>query len=292
VGSPVRAAGIFTGQISLPARARGRDVACRQTRSPVHAPVFTHPGWIAKQEVGTSVASGSGQAWVGNLSCSPCAVGNLRFRERIRRCFVSEYRRRRVSLRCWRTFEVIPADRSDFGRAHGDVSVYRSLRLSLKASMKSTNCERGQAMVELALLLVVLLAALIGIIDWSWTMFTQESLVSRASMAARSGAVHLFTSWAVQDLVLYGVTPCSGCTAAFGLTSANVSVNLVPATYTPEDNGQNITTCQIVVTISGYTVNHFTPVFNSSITGRPITASCPRQRKVRQPRRPAAPTTG
>jgi Flp pilus assembly protein TadG len=139
--------------------------------------------------------------------------------------------------------------------------------------MKSRNNERGQAMVELALLLVVLLAGLIGIIDWSWTMFTHESLVSRASMAARWGAVNPYNSSAVQDMVLYGVTPCSGCTAAFGLTGSNVSVSLVPTTYTPEDNGANITTCQIVVTISGYTVSHFTPVFNSNFTGRAITAS-------------------
>jgi Flp pilus assembly protein TadG len=140
--------------------------------------------------------------------------------------------------------------------------------------MKSGNRERGQAMVEVALLLVVLLAALIGIMDWSWTMFTHESLVSRASMAARWGAVHSYSSSAVQDMVLYGVTPCAGCTAAFGLSASNVNVSLVPINYTaPDDNGVNITTCQIVVTISGYTVNHFTPVLTSSISGRPITAS-------------------
>jgi Flp pilus assembly protein TadG len=131
-------------------------------------------------------------------------------------------------------------------------------------------------MMELALLLVLFLGVLIGIIDWSWTMFTHESLASRASMAARWGAVRVYNNAnksAMQDLVLYGVTPCAGCTAAFGLTAGNVIVNRVANTYTPSDNGANITTCQIVVTISGYTVRHFTPAFLSSYTARPITAS-------------------
>jgi Flp pilus assembly protein TadG len=138
-------------------------------------------------------------------------------------------------------------------------------------------------MTEMALLMVVLLAALIGIMDWSWTMLIHQSLVSRASMAARWGAVHAYPTpaaynSAVTDMVLYGVTPCTGCTPAFGLSATNITINKnlpqpVPYTYTPEDNGAPITTCQVVVTISGYTVNHFTPVFGSSISGRPITAT-------------------
>jgi Flp pilus assembly protein TadG len=130
-------------------------------------------------------------------------------------------------------------------------------------------------MTEMALLLVVLLAALIGIMDWSWTMFTHESLVSRASMAARWGAVNVYpaNNSAVKDIVLYGKTPCAGCTPAFGIAAGNVSVTRAASTYLPEDNGANITNCQIVVTISGYTVNHFTPLFASSFGGRPITAT-------------------
>src|SRR5215831_1171068 len=140
--------------------------------------------------------------------------------------------------------------------------------------MKSRNRERGQAMTEMALLLVVLLAVLIGIMDWSWTMFIHESLVSRASMAARWGAVYPYTTKAaynsaVTDMVLYGVTPCTGCTPAFGLSPTNITINNnlsqpVPYTYYPEDSGATVTTCQVVVTISNYTVRHFTPVILGS----------------------------
>ncbi len=131
-------------------------------------------------------------------------------------------------------------------------------------------------MTELAVLFLVLIAVLFGIVDWSWTMFTHESLVSRASMAARWGAVHVYNSTnisAMKDLVLYGSTPCLGCTAFLGLTTGNVSVNRVASTYTPEDNGVSITTCQIVVAISGYTIQHFTPAFASSFVTRAVTAT-------------------
>ncbi len=142
--------------------------------------------------------------------------------------------------------------------------------------MTVRNGERGQAVTELAVLFFVMIAALLGIMDWSWTMFAHESLVSRASMAARWGAVHIYSGTnisATKDLVLYGQTPCSGCTAFMGLTTGNVSVSRTATTYTPEDNGVSITTCQLAVTISGYTIQHFTPGFASGFVTRPVTAT-------------------
>ncbi len=135
--------------------------------------------------------------------------------------------------------------------------------------------ERGQAMTELALLLVLFLGLFMGIMDWSWTMYANQSMTSRASQAARWAAVRPYNDTnvaAVKDIVMYGVTPCSGCTADFGLTTGNVSVTNPVTSYT-EQNGTAVNTTAITVTISGYTVNHFTPVLGTSFTGRPITAS-------------------
>jgi Flp pilus assembly protein TadG len=128
-------------------------------------------------------------------------------------------------------------------------------------------------MVEMALLAVVFLAVLFGIMDWSWTMYEHESLVSRATKAARWAAVRPFNganNTSAQEIVLYGVTPCAGCTPSFGLAAANVTVQQDSGAYTV--NGEApVTTTHIVVTVHDYTVQHW--FMGGSFAGRTITAS-------------------
>ena len=59
-------------------------------------------------------------------------------------------------------------------------------------------------------------------------------------------------------------------TPSFGLTAGNVSVTTQPTSYTGK-NGGTVNVNQVVVTISGYTVNHW--FFGNSFAGRPITAT-------------------
>ena len=128
-------------------------------------------------------------------------------------------------------------------------------------------------MVEVALLLVVFLAILLGIMDWTWTMYEHESLVSRASQAARWAAVRPFnatTQSGAKDIVLYGATPCVGCAAGFGLAAGNVTVQQQNASYDVA-NGSPVATTHILVAVSGYTVNHW--FAGGSFSGRTITAS-------------------
>lgn len=141
--------------------------------------------------------------------------------------------------------------------------------------MTGRHIERGQAMTEVALLMLIFLAFFIGIIDWAWTMYAHEALVSRATRAARWAAVRPITDAnvaAMKDMILFGVTPCSGCDPAFGLTADNIAVTTPVTSYT-ENNGTAVSIPTVVVTISGYAVSHFTPVLGGSFTGRPITAS-------------------
>jgi hypothetical protein len=101
--------------------------------------------------------------------------------------------------------------------------------------------------------------------DWSWTMFEHESLTSQASRAARYAAVRDMSNPAtVSAAKNIALTP------SFGLAAGNVSVTTQPTTYTGK-NGATVNVNQVVVTISGYTVNHW--FFGSSFTGRPITAT-------------------
>jgi Flp pilus assembly protein TadG len=119
--------------------------------------------------------------------------------------------------------------------------------------------------VEFALIAVVFLAILLGILDWSWTMFAHESLTSQASRAARYAAVHDMTSTATvtaaQNIAL---------SPSFGLAAGNVSVTTQPTSYT-DKNGVAVNVKQVVVTISGYTVNHW--FFGNNFAGRTITAT-------------------
>lgn len=119
--------------------------------------------------------------------------------------------------------------------------------------------QKGQALVESALTLVVFLALLIGIFDVGEILFVHQTLIDRARNAVRWGVVNPYDQTAMQNLVLYGATtPGDGQSAAFGLTSSNVVVTRPAADVgKPED--------RINVTIS-YSFNFFTGAFVQGAT--------------------------
>jgi Flp pilus assembly protein TadG len=59
--------------------------------------------------------------------------------------------------------------------------------------MRSRNRERGQAIVESGLILMVFLPVLIGIFDFGQFLYLHQSLAERVRAAARYGAVHTYT---------------------------------------------------------------------------------------------------
>jgi len=141
-----------------------------------------------------------------------------------------------------------------------------------QATARRWRGQRGQALTEMALLMLLFLALLLGIMDWAWTMFAQQSMTARAAQAARWAAVRPYpgSQTGATNIVLYGVTPCAACTPSFGLSAGNVQVQEQTTSYTVE-NGVPVTTNHIVVTVSGYTVRHW--LMGGDVTGRPITAS-------------------
>ena len=124
---------------------------------------------------------------------------------------------------------------------------------------------RGQAIVEGALVTLVLAAVLIGIFDLGLVLFIHQTFAARVRSAVHYAVVNPYDATAIQNMVLYG-QPTAGTSGAFGLTAAMVSV--VKA-------GEGTNDQRIVVTISGYPYRFFSPWIGGAFNGRSIMASLP-----------------
>src|SRR5262249_25448992 len=100
--------------------------------------------------------------------------------------------------------------------------------------------QRGQGLVESALVLLVFFALLLGVIDCGQVMFAHQALVERVRDAVRWGSVHPYdgSGEQVANLVLYHQTeePKSATPGFLGLTRANVQVrHRAPSVDRPDD---------------------------------------------------------
>jgi hypothetical protein len=121
--------------------------------------------------------------------------------------------------------------------------------------------QRGSAMLESALILVVFLTMIIGIGDFSLALFIHESLVERVREGLRYGVI-TYDPTAIQNMVLYGAaTPPDGATPSFNLTSSMVQVARLDA-KAPED--------RVTITVANYPIEFFSPFIAGRITGKPI----------------------
>lgn len=125
--------------------------------------------------------------------------------------------------------------------------------------------KRGQAIVEGALVTLVLVAVLMGIFDLGLILFIHQTFAARVRSAVRYAVVNPYDETAIKNMVLYG-QPTAGVSGAFGLTAAMVTV--VQAGVGTNDQ-------RIVVTISGYPYHFFSPWIGGDFNGRSISASLP-----------------
>ena len=125
--------------------------------------------------------------------------------------------------------------------------------------------KRGQAIVEGALVTLVLAAVLIGVFDLGLVLFIHQTFATRVRSAVRYGVVIPYDETVIKNMVLYG-QPTAGATGAFGLTAAMVSVVRTGVGTNDE---------RIVVTISGYPYRFFSPWIGGAFNGRSIMASLP-----------------
>lgn len=132
-------------------------------------------------------------------------------------------------------------------------------------SGNKTARKRGQAIVEGALVTLVLAAVLIFIFDLGLVLFIHQTFATRVRSAVRYGVVNTYDETAIKNMVLYG-QPTAGTTGVFGLKREMVNV-------TPPGVGTNDQ--RIVVTISGYPYRFFSPWIAGDFKGRSISASLP-----------------
>jgi len=136
----------------------------------------------------------------------------------------------------------------------------RKMMLSLHSRRRR---ERGSAMVETTLTLLIFITMLVGIGDLAQVLVIHQSLVERVRTALRYGVI-TYDPTAIQNMVLYGAaTPPDGATPVFNLTSSMVQVSRFDD-KTSED--------RVVITLSNYPVEFFSPFIAGRVTGRPIVA--------------------
>jgi len=118
------------------------------------------------------------------------------------------------------------------------------------------------------LVTILLIAIVLGILDFGQLMFVQQTLTERARAAARYASIHPADSTAVCNLVLYGNTIApEGATSGFwGLTSSMVNVARV---------NQGTNEESMVVTVSGYRFQFLSLWITGTVRGKPIVASSP-----------------
>ena len=127
----------------------------------------------------------------------------------------------------------------------------------------------GSVLVELALISLIFFLILIGILDFGQFLFCQQAVVERARSAARWGAVtDPSNSLAITNMALYSHpnAPTDGTAPSFGLTPAMVNVSA------PDEGTDNY---RLVVQISGYSFQSFSPFLARRYTGAPIRVSVP-----------------
>lgn len=124
----------------------------------------------------------------------------------------------------------------------------------------ASRARKGQALVESALILMLLLMSLIAIVDFAQLLFTHQMLVERTRSGLRWGMIHAWdgTGDGIRNMILYNQpTVKSGGTLA-GLTRSNIRVTYKPPTSAnPNDT-------HLKVSIVDYKYRFFTPFLAKS----------------------------
>jgi hypothetical protein len=126
-------------------------------------------------------------------------------------------------------------------------------------------------MLESALVLTVLLATILGALDFGQILFVHQTLTERARGAARYASLNPGDVIGARNLVVFGkvVAPegANDSTRGFwGLTTAMVTVTR----HHPDTNED-----EMMVTISGYPFQYVSPWMAGLVRGRPIVAVSP-----------------
>lgn len=139
----------------------------------------------------------------------------------------------------------------------------------------SRSRRRGANLIEFAIGGVVFFIVLFGVMDWAWVFFEHQTLLWRASDAARWAAANRLDQTMVRNIVVCGSPTCSGPPTGF-LTGATVTVELVStADQVDPPPIPPLTRYYARVTVSDYEIRQFTPFIGTTFRGRPIVVAQP-----------------
>lgn len=128
---------------------------------------------------------------------------------------------------------------------------------------KNHRKQRGQTMVEAALVLSLFMMIILGLVNFGYILWMHQTLEHRARTAARYGVINPTDTTGMQNMVLYNSTTGSG-PGMFGLTASNVLA---------AHNSSSSFEERINVTVTGYQFFLWFP--GMAINGKDITVSLP-----------------
>jgi Flp pilus assembly protein TadG len=126
----------------------------------------------------------------------------------------------------------------------------------------------GQTLVESALVILVLIATLLGIIDFGQVLFIHQTLAERARAGVRFAAVaNPLNADQVKNFVVYNNTAGTGTPVLGGLTTSMVGVL--------QSGTQGCDEARITVTIANYPFQFFSPWLARTFANKPIIETLP-----------------
>ena len=144
---------------------------------------------------------------------------------------------------------------------------------------RSRKRQRGQALVESALTMLIFLPVLIGILDFGQFLYFHQSLTERARAGARYGAVHTLGDGSEAVNVAIYNDPAGaggGATALLPCIVTSCTANdgsAVQATVTATLSNAASDDSRVTVTITNYPFSFLTPFLSKSTWFRTIRAS-------------------
>jgi len=152
--------------------------------------------------------------------------------------------------------------------APGEDEKSKEMKTPLPASPARKQRQRGNAVLESALVLLTLLTSILFVTDVGRLMLFQQFYEERARTGVRSAIVNNWTNSQLQNFIVYGTTTAGTGTGFLGLNTGNVAVTTLgtdgSSTYT------------LKVTISGIQMFAWFPMA-SSYTAAPVVAIMPYQ---------------
>ena len=136
--------------------------------------------------------------------------------------------------------------------------------------------QRGQTLVEFALVVMIFLVVMFGLLEFARALWTWNTIVQATRAGARFAVVEIPNNAnddAIKNYVVYLNSAGTGDPVLPGLTTSNVTVsfqqiNLSTGAYqNPPGSPPNKYQADVVrVGITGYNFNFIVPIFGTSIT--------------------------